>query len=193
MPKKDGYITHKRIIEVAEKLFSEVGYDAASMDIISKKAGVNKATIYYHFKDKRSILHSIYAKMLKQMKDRFHPIDNNKKDLKEKIKKELEIFREKKAIISILLMESMKLQLDDYSLFEIAATEYETKRKNRKPDTQEKNDLLMVHEFFTGFIPILSFIALEDKYQKYFQIEKESLGDLFSEAIIKSHFDTHIT
>jgi len=40
MPKKDGDITKKRILEVAENLFAEKGYDGASIGLIAKNAGV---------------------------------------------------------------------------------------------------------------------------------------------------------
>ena len=100
MPKVDGYLTKEKILNVAEKLFSDVGYDAASIGAISKLAGINKATIYYHFEDKQSILHALYFNMIEQMKNRLMPIEESKFDLKTKLKKELDFLREKKNIIS---------------------------------------------------------------------------------------------
>ena len=63
MPKLDGEITKERILEVAEELFARNGFDATSMDSISKEVGINKATIYYHFESKNDIIISLFTKI----------------------------------------------------------------------------------------------------------------------------------
>ncbi len=52
--------TVSRIIEAATAVFAEVGYSGARVDEIAKRAGVNKATIYYHIGDKEAL----YAQVL---------------------------------------------------------------------------------------------------------------------------------
>ncbi|MBW1989375.1 MAG: TetR/AcrR family transcriptional regulator [Deltaproteobacteria bacterium] len=52
--------TVQRIIEAATNVFADVGYNGARVDEIAKKAGVNKATIYYHIGDKEAL----YAQVL---------------------------------------------------------------------------------------------------------------------------------
>jgi AcrR family transcriptional regulator len=47
--------TTRRILKAATKIFSESGFDGARVDHIAKRAGVNKATIYYHIGDKASL------------------------------------------------------------------------------------------------------------------------------------------
>jgi TetR/AcrR family transcriptional regulator len=37
-----------RILDAAMEVFAEVGYEGARVDEIAKRAGVNKAMIYYH-------------------------------------------------------------------------------------------------------------------------------------------------
>lgn len=194
MPKTNGYLTRERILNVAEKLFSEVGYDAASIGSISKLAGINKATIYYHFKDKQSILHSLFSNMIEQMNKRVMPAKDSDIDLKIKLKKELDFLRRKKDLISILLMESMKTNKKDDSLFKIAYTEIYNEKLQRTgfSNSKEKKDLYFVHEFFTGFIPILNFVVFEEKYREFFHIDEDSIIEHFIDAITRSHFNTHI-
>lgn len=48
--------TKNRIILTAERHFSDKGFDASRIDEIAKEAGVNKALIYYYFKNKEAIL-----------------------------------------------------------------------------------------------------------------------------------------
>ena len=56
MPKTDGYKTRQKILQEAEDLFSEKGFNGTSIDMIAKAAGINKGLIYYHFKNKHDIL-----------------------------------------------------------------------------------------------------------------------------------------
>jgi TetR/AcrR family transcriptional regulator, mexJK operon transcriptional repressor len=46
----------RQILETARSLFIEVGFDAASMDLIAREAGVSKATLYVHFASKDDLL-----------------------------------------------------------------------------------------------------------------------------------------
>lgn len=43
------------ILDVAKRLFSQNGFDGASMDQIAAEAGVSKLTVYSHFGDKESL------------------------------------------------------------------------------------------------------------------------------------------
>jgi TetR/AcrR family transcriptional regulator len=45
----------KAIIEAAVQLFSESGYEGASMRRIAQEAGVSKANIYHHFESKQAL------------------------------------------------------------------------------------------------------------------------------------------
>ena len=43
------------ILEVAEQLFAEKGFDAASINDIAQLADVSKANIFHHFKSKEGL------------------------------------------------------------------------------------------------------------------------------------------
>jgi len=51
--------TRSRIQAVAVELFSEQGYDKTSLREIAERLGVTKAALYYHFKSKEDIVHSL--------------------------------------------------------------------------------------------------------------------------------------
>jgi TetR/AcrR family transcriptional regulator len=55
--------TINRILEAAMNVFSEVGFGSTRVDKIAKRAGVNKATIYYHIGNKETlyarVIHSV--------------------------------------------------------------------------------------------------------------------------------------
>lgn len=48
--------SRQRILETARALFFKKGYTASSMREIAEMAGIGKATIYHHFKDKEAII-----------------------------------------------------------------------------------------------------------------------------------------
>ncbi len=51
--------TRERILESAEEVFGRRGYDAASIADIAHASGVSTGLIYYHFKDKESLLRAL--------------------------------------------------------------------------------------------------------------------------------------
>jgi AcrR family transcriptional regulator len=63
--KSKGQKTIQRILDTAAQVFAEQGFAGARMDNIAERAGVNKATIYYHIGDKQTlytrVLHGLFA------------------------------------------------------------------------------------------------------------------------------------
>jgi len=53
--------TRQQILDTAQRLFNELGYDATSLQMIADEMGLTKAAVYYHFRAKGDIL---YAAML---------------------------------------------------------------------------------------------------------------------------------
>ncbi len=53
-----------KILECAERLFATKGYDAASIRDITNEAGVNLASIHYHFGSKEKLLEELLKKKL---------------------------------------------------------------------------------------------------------------------------------
>ena len=57
-PRKDKHAREK-ILQAADQLFGQVGFDAATTREIAEESGVNKALIHYHFKNKEGLLASV--------------------------------------------------------------------------------------------------------------------------------------
>jgi len=53
-----------RILEAAANVFSEAGFAGARMDEIADRAGVNKATIYYHIGDKETLYAEVISNVI---------------------------------------------------------------------------------------------------------------------------------
>lgn len=53
--------SREKILEAASGAFAEAGFAGARVDEIARRAGVNKAMLYYHFGDKRSLYTEVLA------------------------------------------------------------------------------------------------------------------------------------
>jgi AcrR family transcriptional regulator len=51
--------TRMKLLDAALAVFTEIGFDAASIEKITEKADVGKGTFYRHFADKRSLLQAL--------------------------------------------------------------------------------------------------------------------------------------
>jgi len=63
--------TRKQILEIADKLFEENGYDKTSMDKIAKESGVSRRTLFRYFESKSEILFLSNNYLLKNTLDEF--------------------------------------------------------------------------------------------------------------------------
>ena len=48
--------TRQQILDTAQRLFAELGYDATSLQMIADEMGLTKAAVYYYFRAKSDIL-----------------------------------------------------------------------------------------------------------------------------------------
>jgi TetR/AcrR family transcriptional regulator len=59
------------IIEAAEKLYAEKGWDAVTMDQVARVARLSRALLYVYFKDKEDLLFAITSRALEDLRLRF--------------------------------------------------------------------------------------------------------------------------
>jgi AcrR family transcriptional regulator len=64
----------KAIIEAATKVFREKGYARASMDVIARKVGGSKATLYGYFKSKDELFEAAMAEVVESAVHRIRPL-----------------------------------------------------------------------------------------------------------------------
>lgn len=82
--------TKQIIYDSAINVFSNNGYNGATMDEISSNAGISKGTLYYHFKSKEEIFKYIISEGMKKMKEE---IDNAASNVDEPCEKLKIVFR----------------------------------------------------------------------------------------------------
>jgi len=58
---KDHAAVRQRIVEAAGEVFAELGYEGATVRLITERAGVNVAAINYYFRDKACLYEQVVA------------------------------------------------------------------------------------------------------------------------------------
>ena len=84
--------TRNAVLAAAAVAFSHRGFDGIGVDDIARAAGVNKAMIYYHFKDKLALYRHIVCDMLAEAGERVTAIANADTRPGEKIARFIEQF-----------------------------------------------------------------------------------------------------
>ena len=106
-------MTKENILQVAIQEFSLYGYDAVSMNQLASKLKVNKATIYYHYKDKKSLYQSVLGNLISRNKDQVKELINSKLEPKEMFRQYINLFinniKETPQIIPLTLREMANL------------------------------------------------------------------------------------
>ena len=60
--------TRQQILATAQRLFTERGYDATSLQLIADEMGLTKAAVYYHFRAKDDMLRAVLQPGLERLK-----------------------------------------------------------------------------------------------------------------------------
>lgn len=77
--------TEQKILEAAEEIFHEKGYDGARMQEIADKATINKGLLHYYFKSKDLLFEAIFNAALRRMVTNLNSILLMENSLEEKI------------------------------------------------------------------------------------------------------------
>lgn len=189
MTRTGGEETRKKILEKAEDLFAEKGFSGTSVDKIAKSAGVNKALIYYYFKDKNDIVVALFRNILEEMEKKlgFSPGTDEHKRHSKAIREEVEFLGQRRKILAVMLMEALKSEEGAPFLFQCAELVFKEHLEMKAQGLAREKQSVLVHEFFTGFIPLLFFVAVQEKWAGYFGCDPNTIKEDFLKAFSKSH------
>ena len=85
-------MTKKRILDVATEEFATLGYSGLSMNKLAEKLKINKAMIYYYFKDKRNLYDEVISSIIELNKEEKKEILNSSLEAKEKFKRYIKLY-----------------------------------------------------------------------------------------------------
>ena len=92
---RTSYNTKERyyaILQSAEVLFAEKGYQGVSVDEIARNAGVAKGLVNYHFGSKENLLVHVLSKGTSTLFAQLDSVISQKKSAREKIRAAIEIY-----------------------------------------------------------------------------------------------------
>lgn len=211
MPPTGNPAAKQKILRASERLFAQQGYDSTSMDQIAARAGVNKALIYYYFKNKQHLRDSLFSKLmedsialmdarLQTMPQKYakHLSEMPVEDLMKKypgsyfddlIAEMVDFFEKNRNVLKIIMMESFKAKTDHPDIFKFfEVLFYDQVKKMAKSGLPYKIDnTQMIYEFFTGFMPMINFIILHDQWARHFKMDEQDLKADFVRSFIKTH------
>ena len=175
----DDLTAKQRILEAAAQVFAESGYDGARVDEIAKRAGVNKALIYYYYDNKESLLSLLFQEtrdavfaLLDSITSPaldFNSTESNSRFLRAI----LDLLEERQNVIRLVIMESAKRTPINDRIFglleEVLLRMFSFADDARLPSGQNRAKG-MVTEFFTGIMPLLNYVAYHEIWMDRFKI-----------------------
>lgn len=178
--------SRNRILDAAEQVFSQKGFDGARVDEIAETAEVNKALIYYYFEGKKQLLEALVARamdaMLAEKERDFASLDLKLPITDELIRRGLELTGRGLPIYGTLFAEAFKHNDELPALFKLTDSYLEStfsllsqKQRLSLPPIEEWR----LSAFFFALAPMIVFQLLQDKWAEYYGIGKDALQDQF--------------
>ena len=183
-----------RILDAAKKVFADKTFDGSRINDISDLANVPKSLIYYHFKSKDDILNTMitdflneYKQLLQTGKNETHTEKAN--NMTDRLQNHYYDFAIKNIdVVRIMFVESLKKSNDKPSIFKVVEEIVNTKIET--DNAGDRNERL-VAEFFSGVIPLYSYLCFFEQWCGYFNIDRAKFDKLFLEHFTETHGNSH--
>ncbi len=188
----------RRILDAAAREFAASGFDGARVDEIARKAGVNKALIYYYFKSKEELLAVLFEETRDAVFALFDAGVIRKMDFgtgddaRRMLTTFLEVLEERQDVIRVVLMECAKRTPINDMIFSMIG-EILDRMMALAADTgyliEKDREKAKVTEFFTGMMPILNYVAYHEIWMERFGMEEPALRAQFIDAFLGTHME----
>ncbi|WP_418181047.1 TetR/AcrR family transcriptional regulator [Aliarcobacter lanthieri] len=186
------------IIKAAIAEFYAKGYEASSMDTVSREANVSKATVYNHFKNKEDLFLALAHILLEKLEKSFqYEYDSNKTielQLKEIAYKELEFLNDDENMKLIQILTVVMIQKNEIGLkllayekddcMDMTSKWFEKAKENEKLDFESS---LFVSKQFIGMIKSFAFYPQIYGASKLTSDEQNNLVEKAVQMIIKQY------
>jgi AcrR family transcriptional regulator len=182
MSDKSKSVNQKRrlLLDSAKKVFLEKGYDGASIEDISKNAGVTKSLVYYYFESKESILYML-------MKE---SVENTIEELAEKKRNNI-----KPQTTDELFEEAVSIIEKECDVLKIAVSEIF--KKNGKTDLIYDLPMAIFEEYKDVFdftnrskvlfilfaVKVLAFGSLKEKLKETLNMSEGEIDEIFKSNV----------
>ncbi len=184
--------TRANILNSAELLFAEKGYDGTGMMEIAEDAGVPKSLIYYYFRNKNEVLKELLNRLNREMIDLISAEKSGERPenvlttdgFNRMLHRMYELYDSRKHMYRIIHQEALKTEFVAEYLMEVQLAQQTSIDyfKNAGMAVEEQ-DLRLAH-FFLIIVPFLSFVVFQEEWCVYNGVEqdkaRENVFDLLS-------------
>jgi AcrR family transcriptional regulator len=195
--KKDNFnkidnSSKNKVLEAAELIFAEKGYDGAGVDEIARKSGLNKSVLYYYFNSKESLLKELIQKHIHdtslQVETIFNSINLLSQDeLNNIIDVIIEIIFEKRNIFRVITIEGLKMGTNDFFLFELLDPIFQKIMEKLKSGGWKisYNIKFLIKIFFFLTIPVVVFFTVSEKWAEFYNTTWHNSKKIFINELKK--------
>jgi AcrR family transcriptional regulator len=194
--------TYQKILNCATRLFAQHGYDGTIMDDLAKQCSVNKASIYYHHKDKATLYDNALTALFTPVADTVTDAVESEDDPVVKLKAHIRAFADASAdnphFASILMREmasggkNMPVRARK-QMQRILFLLNKTLKLGRSQKVFKAADPLIIHfmivgtiNLFVASIPLRNSLPATDKCNQLQNSNIDSAVEQVSETIVSS-------
>jgi AcrR family transcriptional regulator len=186
--------SQSKILEAAEIEFAVKGYDGARVDEIAKRAGVNKALLYYYFRSKEILLKELIRKSIKETSYNVETVFDDftsftPDEIDRFLDRIFEFIENQKNILRIITIEGLKMGTDNVFLYELLDPIYRKAMEKLKSAGWEINDdkQFLCQMFFFTTVPLIVFFSVSEKWSEFYNISWNETKKKFIDAFKKLH------
>ncbi len=191
---RDSEQTKSRILAAALDEFADKGFAGTRVDEIGRRAGVNKAMIYYYFSSKEELFNELFRLEMEQLKQELGAVLNHTlttpEDATRVTREFLTYIETKEKYLRVLMSSSLlskDLQLHFFQLLDLTtATGIEVAQKEGLPEPGSMQDALL-NELFTGLLPLIGFVLLRDGLLARYGWDRPGLTERFIAGWLRQH------
>ena len=187
--------TKEKILAAALDEFAAKGFAGTRVDQIARAAGVNKAMIYYHFAGKEDLFNELFQSEMALLKQELGLVMEQRdihsvQAMTLAVGDLLEYAGRKKKLLQVLmsgaiLSESIQPQLFKLLDFTSGVGLEIAQKAGRAPAEMTGDEIL--HELFTGLLPLIQFVILRDGLKAYYGWDEGRLNAYFIAAWLHQH------
>jgi len=191
---KMGEQTRARILQSAQEVFIESGYENARVEEIARRAGVTKVMLYYHFNTKLNIFNEIVQRVMEEIKAELQasltPADlHDPARFQEHMRTMMAFYAERQAVIRMVLAETIAgREIGGEALAAFSGVFDVIRSLAGLPADAPVQPQLLVSLFFFNALPMLTYTSLSDRFCAGFNLSPEQCMDIFAQAFTRSFY-----
>lgn len=190
--RQDSAITRSNILDAAEELFADKGFDATGVMEIAQNAGVPKSLIYYYFESKEKILEELINRLVREVitmklnavEDQ-NPVDTiSREGLQKMFLAAYQFYNKRLRMFKIIYQESLKKEFIGNFLLNIQMSQQESIEFLKNADMTVNDQELKFGHFFLVALPFMSFMLHKDKWCELNNFDPEEAREKFINLMV---------